>query len=125
MWLPIPAPRLLPPAGQPYEQQATHLLPPHATLTHPAACHCSFCRSLLTMGEGMLVGSFARALFVVHSECAESRYIASRPFRVNAGPVRAGAAGRCGRLVGLEECMPLEATKGLSWQRNLQCYLFR
>lgn len=43
--------------------------------------------SLLTMGEGMLVGSFARALFLVHSECAESRYIASRPFRVNAGPV--------------------------------------
>lgn len=39
------------------------------------------------MGEGMLVGSFARALFLVHSECAESRYIASRPFRVNAGPV--------------------------------------
>ena len=40
------------------------------------------------MGEGMLVGSFARSLFLVHSECAESRYIASRPFRVNAGPVR-------------------------------------
>ncbi|PRW34003.1 3-dehydroquinate synthase-like protein isoform X1 isoform A [Chlorella sorokiniana] len=45
--------------------------------------------SLLAMGEGMLVGSFARALFLVHSECAESRYIASRPFRVNAGPVHA------------------------------------
>lgn len=40
------------------------------------------------MGEGMLAGSFARSLFLVHSECAESRYIASRPFRVNAGPVR-------------------------------------
>ncbi|CAD7694954.1 unnamed protein product [Ostreobium quekettii] len=45
--------------------------------------------SMLCMGEGMLVGSFSRALFLVHSECAESRYINSRPFRVNAGPVHA------------------------------------
>lgn len=37
-----------------------------------------------------MVGSFARALFLVHSECAESQYIASRPFRINAGPVSAG-----------------------------------
>lgn len=26
-------------------------------------------------------------LFLVHSECSESAYINSRPFRVNAGPV--------------------------------------
>jgi hypothetical protein len=45
--------------------------------------------SLLAPGEGLLVGSFARALFLVHSECAESAYINSRPFRVNAGPVSA------------------------------------
>lgn len=30
------------------------------------------------------VGSFARAFFLVHSECLESSYVASRPFRVNA-----------------------------------------
>ena len=49
-----------------------------------------FCRSsLMVPGEGMLVGNFARALFLVHSECAESSYIASRPFRVNAGAVHA------------------------------------
>ncbi|KAK1549262.1 hypothetical protein Q3G72_021698 [Acer saccharum] len=35
------------------------------------------------------VGSFARGLFLVHSESLESNYIASRPFRVNAGPVHA------------------------------------
>ena len=35
----------------------------------------------------MLIGNFARAAFLVHSECTESRYINSRPFRVNAGPV--------------------------------------
>ena len=38
-------------------------------------------------GEGMLLGSFARGLFLVHSECEETSYINSRPFRVNAGPV--------------------------------------
>lgn len=45
--------------------------------------------SILAPGEGMLVGNFARAAFLVHSECTESRYINSRPFRVNAGPVHA------------------------------------
>ncbi|KAJ0098707.1 hypothetical protein Patl1_22179 [Pistacia atlantica] len=44
---------------------------------------------LMRPGEGLLVGSFARGLFLVHSECLESNYIASRPFRVNAGPVHA------------------------------------
>ena len=48
--------------------------------------------SLLAPGEGLLVGSFARALFLVHSECAKSAYINSRPFRVNAGPVRSCTA---------------------------------
>ncbi len=42
----------------------------------------------LQPGEGLLVGSFARCLALVHSECGESEYIAARPFRVNAGPVR-------------------------------------
>ncbi|XP_015879382.3 uncharacterized protein LOC107415555 isoform X2 [Ziziphus jujuba] len=45
--------------------------------------------SLMRPGEGLLVGSFARGLFLVHSECLESNYIASRPFRVNAGGVHA------------------------------------
>ncbi|CAN4127290.1 unnamed protein product [Withania somnifera] len=45
--------------------------------------------SLMRPGEGLLVGSFARGLFLVHSECLESNYISSRPFRVNAGPVHA------------------------------------
>jgi 3-dehydroquinate synthase class II len=47
----------------------------------------------MTPGEGLLVGSFARALFLVHSECADSGYIAARPFRVNAGPVSARRPG--------------------------------
>ncbi|CAI9109658.1 OLC1v1009519C1 [Oldenlandia corymbosa var. corymbosa] len=48
--------------------------------------------SLMRPGEGLLVGSFARGLFLVHSECQESNYISSRPFRVNAGPVHAYVA---------------------------------
>ncbi|KAK1549257.1 hypothetical protein Q3G72_015206 [Acer saccharum] len=46
-------------------------------------------------GEGLLVGSFARGLFLVHSESLESNYIASRPFRVNAkGNQRTAIVGR-------------------------------
>ncbi|CAM6081822.1 unnamed protein product [Calypogeia fissa] len=59
--------------------------------------------NLLGPGEGLLVGSFARALFLVHSECLESDYVASRPFRVNAGPVHAYVALPGGRTAYLSE----------------------
>jgi len=45
--------------------------------------------SLMEPDEGMLVGSMSRGLFFVHAETAESPYVASRPFRVNAGAVHA------------------------------------
>lgn len=45
--------------------------------------------SMMGMGEGMLIGSYSKGLFLVHSESMESEYVASRPFRVNAGPVHA------------------------------------
>ncbi|MFZ2071913.1 MAG: 3-dehydroquinate synthase II [Halobacteriota archaeon] len=45
--------------------------------------------SLMTFGEGMLVGSQSFALFLVHSESEDSPYVAARPFRVNAGAVYA------------------------------------
>ncbi|WP_290817238.1 3-dehydroquinate synthase II [Halovivax sp.] len=45
--------------------------------------------NLLDHDEGMLVGSMARGLVFVHAETAESPYVASRPFRVNAGAVHA------------------------------------
>ncbi|KAI3500784.1 hypothetical protein L1887_36609 [Cichorium endivia] len=59
--------------------------------------------SLMKPGEGLLVGSFARGLFLVHSECLESNYIASRPFRVNAGPVHAYVAVPGGKTCYLSE----------------------
>ncbi|MCS7121720.1 MAG: 3-dehydroquinate synthase II [Archaeoglobaceae archaeon] len=45
--------------------------------------------TLMTVGEGMLVGNQANFLFLVASESEESEYVASRPFRVNAGSVNA------------------------------------
>ncbi len=45
--------------------------------------------SLLEDDEGMLVGSMSRGLLFVHAETADSPYVASRPFRVNAGAVHA------------------------------------
>jgi len=40
-------------------------------------------------GEGMLVGNTAAGFFLVHSESIDNPYVASRPFRVNAGAVHA------------------------------------
>ena len=50
---------------------------------------CVDTASMFTEDEGMLVGSMSRGLFFVHAETAESPYVASRPFRVNAGAVHA------------------------------------
>jgi len=50
---------------------------------------CIDTSSMLSKGEGMLIGSYSKAMFLVHSESLESEYVASRPFRVNAGPVQA------------------------------------
>jgi len=45
--------------------------------------------SLMSVGEGMLVGNGAGFMFLIGSESEESEYVASRPFRVNAGSVNA------------------------------------
>ncbi len=45
--------------------------------------------SIMNPGEGMLVGNKASFMFLVASESEESEYVASRPFRVNAGSVNA------------------------------------
>ena len=43
----------------------------------------------MKLGEGMLVGNTASGFFLVHSESIDNPYVASRPFRVNAGAVHA------------------------------------
>jgi 3-dehydroquinate synthase II len=45
--------------------------------------------SMMKTGEGMLIGSYSRGMFLVHSETVENPYVSTRPFRVNAGPVHA------------------------------------
>ncbi len=45
--------------------------------------------TLMSVGEGMLVGNTASFMFLVASESEESEYVSSRPFRVNAGSVNA------------------------------------
>lgn len=47
--------------------------------------------SLLKRGQGMLVGNSSSFTFLVHAETERNEYVASRPFRVNAGAVHAYA----------------------------------
>jgi 3-dehydroquinate synthase II len=48
---------------------------------------CVDTTSILSRGEGMLVGNSSAGMFLVHAETEENPYVASRPFRVNAGAV--------------------------------------
>lgn len=59
--------------------------------------------SMLSVGEGMLVGSQSACLFLVQSESMDSHYVSSRPFRVNAGAVHAYVLGADGRTKYLSE----------------------
>lgn len=45
--------------------------------------------TLMSPGEGMLVGSQSSCLFLVQSESEDNGYVAARPFRVNASAVHA------------------------------------
>ena len=50
---------------------------------------CADTLSLMHKGQGMLVGNSSAFTFLVHAETEENEYVASRPFRVNAGGVHA------------------------------------
>lgn len=68
------------------------LVPARVTSVRPVGMGDRVCVDTATMmspGEGMLVGSQSRGFFLVHSESEESPYVAARPFRVNAGAVHA------------------------------------
>ena len=45
--------------------------------------------SMLSDGEGMLMGNTSSAMLLVHAETLTNPYVAPRPFRVNAGAVHA------------------------------------
>ncbi len=74
------------------ESEKFSLVPATITRVEPVGSGDRVCVdtcSMMNVGEGMLIGSYAKGLFLVHSETLESEYVASRPFRVNAGPVHA------------------------------------
>lgn len=50
---------------------------------------CVDSSTMMEEGQGMLVGNSSGGMFLVHAEVKESEYVASRPFRVNAGGVHA------------------------------------
>ncbi|WP_456483322.1 3-dehydroquinate synthase II [Methanopyrus kandleri] len=62
--------------------------------------------SLMSEGEGMLVGSTSRGMFLIHSESLENPYVEPRPFRVNAGPVHAYIRVPGGKTKYLAELRP-------------------
>lgn len=71
--------------------------------------------SMLNTGEGMLIGNQSSCLFLIHAETLESEYAASRPFRVNAGPVHAyvlmpdGSTRYLSELMGGDEALVVGA----------------
>jgi 3-dehydroquinate synthase II len=74
------------------ESESYVLVPATITRVEPVGSGDRVCVdtcSMMEVGEGMLIGSYSKGLFLVHSESLESEYVASRPFRVNAGPVHA------------------------------------
>ena len=52
---------------------------------------CVDTMTLMREGQGMLCGNSSAFLFLVHAETSRNEYVASRPFRVNAGAVHAYA----------------------------------
>ncbi|MEM3040569.1 MAG: 3-dehydroquinate synthase II [Nitrososphaerota archaeon] len=48
---------------------------------------CIDTTTMLRIGEGLLVGSMSRMLFLVHSEVIGSSFTEPRPFRINAGAI--------------------------------------
>lgn len=69
-----------------------NLVPATITKVEPAGLGHRVCLdtlSLLQKGQGMLVGNSSAFTFLVHAETEHNEYVASRPFRVNAGAVHA------------------------------------
>ncbi len=74
------------------DSECYELVPATITRVEPVGSGDRVCVdtcTIMNVGEGMLIGSYSKGLFLVHSESLESEYVASRPFRVNAGPVHA------------------------------------
>ncbi len=72
--------------------QKEDLLPAVITRVEPTGLGHRVCvdtTSMLRKGQGMLVGNSSAFTFLVHAEPEHNEYVASRPFRINAGAVHA------------------------------------
>lgn len=75
----------------------------------------------MVAGEGMLVGSFARGLFLVHCEVEETEgYITPRAFRVNAGPPHSYIEQRDDRLGYLGELKSGSQVAVFDWSGDVR-----
>lgn len=72
------------------------------------------------LGEGMLVGNSSAALFLIHAESVENPYVATRPFRVNAGPVHAYTRVPGGKTRYLSELAAGDEVLLVDWQGHTQ-----
>ena len=74
----------------------------------------------LSIGEGILVGSSANSLILVHSESIPSQFVPTRPFRVNAGAVHTytlltnGQTKYLQELIAGDEIMTISSTGHLN-----------
>ena len=82
------------------------MVPFTVTAVRPLGMGDRVCVDTCTMmsgGEGMLVGNTSSAFLLVHAETLENPYVAPRPFRVNAGAVHAYTLLPGGRTAYLSE----------------------
>ena len=75
--------------------------------------------SVLKRGQGMLVGDSSSFTFLVHAETEHNEYVASRPFRINAGGVHAYAMLPADRTSYLQEIAAGDLVLVVDWQGNL------
>jgi 3-dehydroquinate synthase II len=72
------------------EEETVKLEPARIIAVKPLSIGARACIDtcdMMKLGEGILLGSSSSALFLVQAEVADNPHVASRPFRVNAGPV--------------------------------------
>ena len=72
--------------------------------------------SMLSQGEGMLVGNHARGFFLVHGEIADTEFVNARPFRVNAGAVHSYTLRAGNKTAYLSELKAGEPVMLVDWQ---------
>jgi len=72
--------------------------------------------TIMSGGEGILVGNSTEALFLIQAENIENPYAAVRPFRVNAGPVHSYVLLPEGRTRYLSEIRAGDPVLGVNWR---------